>query len=112
MTLNLAELVTDPPRVVTLMVPVVAPAGTVAVILEYESTVKLAETPWNLTEVAPAKAVPVMTTLVPTGPLVGLNPLMVGATLKVESLVATPAGVTTFTLPVRAPNGTVAVIWP
>ncbi len=48
----------------------------------------------------------------PTGPLVGLKPLIVGGrmTVKLAALSATPPGVVTATLPVVAPAGTVAVI--
>jgi hypothetical protein len=46
-------LIAVPPGVVTVMRPVVAPVGTVAVILAAELTMKVAVTPLNLTEVAP-----------------------------------------------------------
>src|SRR6476646_5790571 len=55
--------------------PVVAPAGTVVVIVPEGLTVKAATTPLNETAVAPVKAVPVIVTLVPTGPKVGANGL-------------------------------------
>ena len=48
----------------------------------------------NLTVVAPVNLVPVMVTEVPTGPLVGLNEVMVGApgtvTVKLVALVPVP----------------------
>src|SRR6185503_16026541 len=79
-TVKLAALVAVPPGVVTLTGPVVAPAGTVAWIAEAEVTVKLAAlTPLNRTAVAPVKFVPVIVTLVPTGPLVGVKLVIVGA---------------------------------
>ena len=53
--------------------PVMAPGGTVAVILVGEFTVKDALTPPNWTAVAPVNPNPVMVTEVPTGPLVGLK---------------------------------------
>src|SRR5215813_11838312 len=59
--------------VVTVMGPVVAPAGTVVVIVPEGSTVKVAATPLNETAVAPVK--PVIVTPVPTGPNVGENGL-------------------------------------
>jgi hypothetical protein len=66
--------------VTTLILPLVAPVGTVAVIWVDEFTVKLvAFVVLNRTAVAPVKLVPVMTTLVPTGPLVGLKDVTVGA---------------------------------
>ena len=45
-----------PPGVVTVMRPVVAPAGTVVVIVPEGSTVKAAATPLNETAVAPVKS--------------------------------------------------------
>ncbi len=111
-TVNVPELVTVPPGVVTLIFPVVAPEGTVAVILLAELMVKVALVPLNLTDVAPVKFEPLITTVVPTGPLFGLNPEMVGApvTVNVPELVSVPPGVVTLILPVVAPEGTVAVI--
>jgi hypothetical protein len=67
-----------PPGVVTLIVPEVAPLGTVAVIEAAELTVKLAPMPLNETVVAPVKLVPLTLTLVPTGPLVGEKLVMAG----------------------------------
>src|SRR5262249_61870271 len=61
--------------VVTVMGPVVAPAGTVVVIVPEGLTVKIAATPLNETAVAPVKAVPVIVTPVPTGPKIGVNGL-------------------------------------
>jgi hypothetical protein len=78
MTVKLLALVAVPPEVVTLMGPVVAPLGTVAVIEVDELTVKLALVPLNRTAVAPVNFVPLIVTLVPTGPLVGEKPVIVG----------------------------------
>ena len=71
---------------------------------------KLAPTPLNATAVAPVKFVPLIVTLVPTGPLVGAKLVIVGAgtTVKLLALVAVPPGVVTLTGPVVAPAGTVA----
>ena len=71
---------------------------------------KLALTPLNATAVAPVKFVPLIVTLVPTGPLVGAKLVIVGAgtTVKLLALVAVPPGVVTLTGPVVAPVGTVA----
>lgn len=99
--------------VVTLMGPVVAVVGTVAVILVEVFTVKVAATPLNVTEVAPVKFVPLMVTEVPADPLVGVNDVMVGpagVTTKLELLVAVPCGVMTWIAPVPAVVGTTAVI--
>ena len=72
----------------------------------------VAPVPLKATAVAPVRLVPVITTLVPTGPLVGLKLVIVGAaaTVKELALVAVPPGVVTEIVPVVAPAGTVAVI--
>ena len=59
---------------------------------------------------APVKFVPLIVTLVPTGPLVGAKLVIVGAgmTVKLVALVAVPPGVVTLTGPVVAPVGTLA----
>ena len=59
------KLVPVPPLVVTEIVPVVAPAGRVAVICKSLLTVKVALVPLNLTALAPVKPVPVIITLAP-----------------------------------------------
>ena len=72
---------------------------------------KLALTALNVTAVAPVKFVPLIVTLVPTGPLVGVKPVIVGGaltTVKLFVLVAVPPGVVTLSGPVVAPAGTVA----
>ena len=70
----------------------------------------VALTPLNLTAVAPVKFVPLIVTLVPTGPLVGVKLVIVGGltTVKLLALVAVPPGVVTLIGPVVAPAGTVA----
>lgn len=69
-----------PPGVVNVTGPVAAPEGTLAVIDTAELTVNpAAATPLKkLTAVAPVKFVPVIATDVPTGPLFGARPVMVG----------------------------------
>ena len=71
---------------------------------------KLALTPLNVTDVAPVKFVPLIVTLVPTGPLAGAKLEIVGGltTVKLPLLVAVPPGVMTLSGPVVAPAGTVA----
>ena len=71
---------------------------------------KLAALPLNRTAVAPVKFVPLIVTLVPTGPLVGVKLVIVGAgmTVKLVALVPVPPGVVTLSAPVVAPAGTVA----
>jgi hypothetical protein len=110
-TVNELALVAVPPGVVTEMGPVVAPAGTAAVICVEESTLKLtAPVPLNATSVAPVRLVPVITTLVPTGPVAGEKFEIAGATAKLLVLAAVPPGVVTEIGPVVAPAGTTAVI--
>ncbi len=112
-TVKTTALVAVPPAVVTVIEPVTAAKGTVAVIWVAEFTTKVAKKPANFTAVAPVKFVPVMTTEVPTGPLVGVKNVIVGAgiAVKVAALVAVPPAVVTVIEPVTAPVGTVAVIW-
>ena len=78
-TVKLSVLVTVPLGVVTLSGPVVASAGTVAWIAVSEPTVKLALTELNVTAVVPVKFVPLIVTLVPTGPLPGAKLAIAGA---------------------------------
>ena len=71
---------------------------------------KLAVLPLKVTAVAPVKFVPLIVTLVPAGPLVGVKLVIVGglSTVKLLALVAVPPGVVTLSGPVVAPAGTVA----
>jgi hypothetical protein len=64
----------------------------------------------NVTAVAPVKFVPLIVTLVPTGPLVGAKLVIVGAVTTVNALelVAVPPGVVTLSGPVVAPVGAIA----
>ena len=64
----------------------------------------------KVTELALFKFVPLICTLVPTGPLVGVKLVIVGATVKLLALLAVPPGVVTAIGPVVAPEGTVAWI--
>jgi hypothetical protein len=72
--------------------------------------VKLALTPLKATPVVPVKSVPLMVTLIPTGPMGGVKAVIAGGliTVKLAALVAVPAGVVTLIDPVVAPDGTVA----
>ena len=63
----------------TVILPVVAPVGTVAVIRPSFATLKLADVPLNRTLLAPVKWFPLMVTEVPTTPLDGEKLLIVGA---------------------------------
>jgi len=113
-TVKLFALVAMPAVAVTLIFPVVAPEGTVAVIWVGLFRVKAALVPLNVTAEAPPKLVPVMTTEVPIGPDAGEKPVIVVVvpepTTKSEVLLAVPPEVVTEILPVVAPAGTAAVI--
>jgi hypothetical protein len=88
-TVNGDELVPVPPAVITEIGPVVAPLGTVAWISDAEINVQLAGVPLNFTEIGEVKFEPRMSTLVPTGPLVGVNEAIVGGsamTVKEDEL--------------------------
>ena len=111
MTVKFVVLLTDPPRVVMTIFPVLAPVGTFAVTWVSEFTVTVvAFTPPNVTFVVWVSPVPVSTTGVPTEPLVGLKLTKVGVTLNLLLLVSVVAPVVTVTDPVRAAAGTVAVM--
>ena len=77
-----------------------------------DTTLKVAAVPLKRTLLAPLKFVPVMVTVAPTRPLVGVNEEIVGAggvTVKSPALVAVPPGVVTVIFPVVAPAGTVVL---
>ena len=95
-TVKLLLFVAVPPGVVTLSGPAVAPAGTVAWIAVAEVTVKLALNPLNATAVAPVNSVPLIVTLVPTGPLVGAKLVIVGALPTVKAPLLVAGSVTVF----------------
>ena len=94
MTVNVPELVAVPPGVVIAIFPVFAPVGTSTVTCEEELTVKVvAFIPPKVTAVVCVSPVPLMTTFIPTGPLVGLKLEMTGRTLKFLLLTqASPRG--------------------
>jgi len=64
-------LVRVPPGVITVILPVVAPAGTVVLIWEFDTTVKVAAVPLKLTEVVPLRFVPKIMMTAPTLPAPG-----------------------------------------
>jgi len=112
-TVKFVGLVAVPAGFVTLIVPVVAPAGTVAVICVSEFTVNVtAAVALKATAVVPLKPVPVSVTTVATGPFEGLKEEISGAfvTVKLVALVPVPAEFVTVIFPVVAPVGTIAVI--
>jgi len=88
------------PGATTVILPVLAVAGTVAVIAVSEVTVNTAAAPLNLTAEAAVKPEPVIATEVPTLPWVGANPLITGAaaTFSCAVLVATPSVVVAVTV--------------
>jgi hypothetical protein len=102
-----------PPGVVTTTSPnPVAPAPTVARIWLAEFELMAAAAPAIVTDDALLKFDPLMVTwVVPAGPLVGVKLLRTGFTLNVLKLVAVPTELVTVTLPVVAPDGTVAAIF-
>ena len=77
-TVKSVALVAVPPGVVSEILPVVAADGTTAVtdVAVFDENVVVV--PFNLTADTPVRFVPVMTTLVPTGPVDGLNDEIVG----------------------------------
>ena len=102
------------PWTVTTIDPVVAPAGTVAMIWVDVLLVTTACVLLKVTVLLAAiglKLVPEMVTDVPTGPLEGENPVIVGVTTKLVADVAVvePPTVTEIN-PVVAPAGTVVTI--
>src|SRR5215475_1987534 len=111
-TVKELALVAVPPGVVTEIVPLVAPVGTVVETWLASVTEKVAAMVLNFTAVAPVKFVPVKVTAAPTCPLAGEKPVSVGLatlTVKLFAEVAVPCGVTSEILPVTAALGTVAV---
>jgi hypothetical protein len=112
-TVKLLADMAVPPGAVTVIVPLVVPPATTAVICVALFTTKLdAALPLNATAVAPVKLLPVITTEVPVGPLPGLKLEIAGGavTMKFEVEVAVPSGVVTLMVPVVVPLATVAVI--
>lgn len=107
-TVKFAALSTVIPLEVTAILPVVAPAGTAAVMLEAEAAVTVAVTPLKETTGEAPKLVPLIVMLAPGAPLVGVNAEMtgVGSTVKFVALeIVTPFTVTERS-PVEAPAGT------
>jgi hypothetical protein len=114
-TVKLDELVTVTPLVLTEIVPLVAPAGTVVVILTGVEAVTIAKIPLNLTTLLAGvvlKFIPEMVTVAPIAPLSGLKPEMVGVgrTVKLDELEMVTPLVVTVIGPVPAPTGTVVVM--
>jgi uncharacterized membrane protein (DUF441 family) len=113
-TVKLMPLLARPPTVTTTL-PVVAPVGTVMVMLvAFQFAAVPALVPLAVTVLVPwlaPKSPPVMVKNVPTAPEEGDKLVMLGGTvtMNVTPLLATPPTVTT-TSPVVAPLGTVTVM--
>ena len=111
--MNVTALLATPPTVTTTD-PVVAPAGTGAVIEVLLHTEGIAVVPLKVMVLLPLvvpKLLPAIVTTVPTGPRIGDKLLILGAelTVNVTALLAAPATVTT-TGPVVAAAGTGTVM--
>ena len=110
-TMKFTPLLATPPTVTTTL-PVAAVDGTGTVIEPALQLVGVAAVPLNITVLVPwlePKLLPVIVTLVPAAPLLGDRLVMLGATVKLNPLLAAPATVTT-TPPLVAPVGTEATI--
>jgi hypothetical protein len=112
-TVKVIPLLTTP-ATTTVTGPLVAPAGTTAVMVDALQLATDATVPLKRTVLEPCvlpKPVPVIVIVLPTPPDVGFTELTIGcvSTVKGEPLLATPATVTV-TRPVVALEGTVAVI--
>ncbi len=114
-TLKFDALLIVMPLTVMAIGPVVAPDGTVVVILVDDDAVTIAEIPLKVTKLLAGvvlKFVPAIVTGAPTAPFAGVNPVKVGvgATVKLFVLkMVMPLSVKEI-LPVVAPIGTVLVI--
>jgi len=87
-TVKFDALEVAPEKFVMLMRPVVAPAGTVVVIVVLLTTVKVALTPLNFTSVVEKKFEPVIVTVCVIGPLVGVKLLITGGALGLMLVVS------------------------
>ena len=108
-TVKSDALVAVPVAVVSVILPVVAPVGTVAVTLPSFTKANAAEVPLNRTPLTPVKWFPLIVTVAPIAPLDGENLLIVGAllelTVKFAALVVVPDVVVSWIFPVVAPDG-------
>jgi hypothetical protein len=112
-TVKFVALVAVPIPVRTVIRPVTAAAGTVAIICVAVLDLIVASTPPKRTSVAPPRFVPVIVTDEPAIPLVGEKLVMVGVGVVTVNIGVgagdVPSDVITTTLPVKV-NGTTAVI--
>ena len=102
-----------PAAVVTVTLPVVPPATTAVTVTGLTTVNDVAAVAPNFTDEALQKPEPVIVTVWPVVAVVGVNELIEGVVaaerLKLDTLVAVPAGVVTATVP-EAPQGTTALI--
>jgi hypothetical protein len=78
LTVKTLALATVPPGVVTFIVPVVAPFGTLVVMLVWVLLRTVAGVPLKLTCVVPRRYVPTIVTFLPTFAFIGLTFAIVG----------------------------------
>src|SRR6266480_3574502 len=115
-TVKFTPLLPTPPAAVTTTFPLVAPLGTVAVmLLAPQFVIVVAFVPLNFTFPFPTlgpKLDPAITIDDPTAPAFGVNDVIIGAavTVNVTPALATPPAAVTTTFPLVAPLGTVAVM--
>lgn len=114
-TVKLLALETVTPLTVTEILPVVATAGTLAVIVVVVDASTVAVVLLNFTMLLAGvvlKFVPVIVTIAPSAPLVAVNVLIVGEgnTIKFAALVIVTPLMVTEIFSVVAPTGTVVVI--
>ncbi|HEY3943690.1 MAG TPA: hypothetical protein VGL78_00560 [Solirubrobacteraceae bacterium] len=93
---------------VTVIGPLVAPFGMVALSCVEDREVTVALVPLNFTTELELKPTPLIVTDVPTAALVGVRPVIDSVGVKLVLLVAVPAAVVTEILPATAPLGTTA----
>ena len=99
-----------PVVLVTLICPVVAPAGTVALSCVAETwVIVVAAVAFNFTVEVLLYPTPLIVTTVPAGPPPGLKLVIDRLGVKFVALVPVPAGVVTLIVPGTAPLGTVAL---
>jgi len=110
-TVKFVVLFAVPPAVVTpIFCPVRAPAGTVATIWVSEFIVKVAAFPPIVRPEACLRLTPVIVTVVPTTPLVGVKLVICGVTRNARLLDMELVKVFSTSVPVVAPAGTTAVM--
>src|SRR5439155_699354 len=112
-TLKIAALRAGPAGFVTPNFPVAATSGITIRIIVADSTMKPGNgTSFNRTSVTEFRFVPVIVTVVPTGPLAGVKAVMVGGlmTVNVSALIPVPSVVVTLIFPVSDVAWIVATI--